>query len=169
MGAAEHAVDFAAAQIAIAHFARLAFDANDDQIAVHRAAHRAPLDVDVGLAFRAAERAVAVGVHANDAGVIRREFKKRVALASDGENDSIGFELGDGAVDLFARGVAIGQALEDFPGAKQTTAALAKKLDDGLLEIAAQCCEVEDRQSCLSGQAGLPVLHPLHSTRILFR
>ena len=78
-------------------------DAHDDEIAVHRALHRLAVDEDVGLFAAAEDGAVAVGMHADPAGVIRRELEQRVAFAADGEDDepSAPSRL-DGALDLFA-------------------------------------------------------------------
>ena len=58
-----------------------------------------------GSSAAAEDGAVAVGMHADLAGVIRRELEQRVALAADGDDDAVLLQLIDGALDLLARGV----------------------------------------------------------------
>ena len=132
--AAQHRRHFADDELALPDGVELRavlVDANDDEIAVHRALHGAAVDEDVGLLAAAAEHgAVAVGVHANAAGVIRRELEERVALAADGDDDAVLFELFDGALDLLTRGVGALQTLPDFLDREQTAAAPAKKIGD---------------------------------------
>ena len=152
MGAAKNARDFAGGDIAIAHAARIFLHSNDDEIAVHRSFDRPTIDMDVRLSLGAAHGAVAVGMHANESGMIRRELEKRIALAANGDDRAVALELLDGELDFFARGIVIGKAFPDFFDAEQTTAALPEKVDDRLLKIA-----LLQRQRAL------------HSTRLLVR
>jgi hypothetical protein len=138
MRAAQHFRYFADDEFALADgvvFRRMLVDADDDQIAVHRTFHRAAIDEDVGLFSATAEHgAVSVGMHANLAGVIRRELEQRVALAAHGDDDAVLLQLIDCAFDLLARGVDAFETLPDLFDRKHPAAAAAEEIGNRLSE-----------------------------------
>ena len=138
VGAAENRRHFADVEVAVAHaldLRVLAVAADDDEVAIHRALHVAAVDVDVGTLAAAVDRAVAVGVHADAAGVVGRELEERVALAADRDDDAVALHLLDGAGDVVAGGVGIGEALGDLLDGEQAAAALAQQFGDALFEV----------------------------------
>ena len=132
--------DFADDDVAVVQLAiggTFLVDANDDQVAVHGTLHRSAIDVDIELFVAAGDGPVAVGMHADAAGVVGREFEKRVTLAANGDDDAFALEGLDGALDFIARGVGKIEAIVNFLDAEKTIAALAEKIDDCLLQVGA--------------------------------
>ena len=138
MRAAQHLRHFSDDELALADgvvLRRVLVDADDDEIAIHRAFHRAAIDENVRLfAASAEDRAVAVGMHANLAGVIRRELEQRVALAAHGDDDAVLLQLIDGALDLLARRVDTIETLPDLFDRKHAAAAAAEEIGNRLSE-----------------------------------
>src|SRR4029077_21226580 len=105
------------------------------EVAVHGALHGAAVDEYVGLGTASAEdRAVAVREHADLAGVIRRELHERIAFAANGHDDAVLLHLVDGAFDLLAANLGIGQTLPDVADGEQTAAPLAEKVGNRLFD-----------------------------------
>src|SRR3954453_21136576 len=94
--AAQHLRDLAGVVVAVADaldLRVLAVAAHDDEVAVHGALHGPAVDVDVGTLAAAVDRAVAVGVYTDAAGVVRRELEERVALAADRKEQAVALHL----------------------------------------------------------------------------
>ncbi len=113
----------------------LLVDSHDNQVTVHRSAHGAAVDVDVGLGVAAEDRAVAVGVNFDAAGVVRRELEQRIALPAHGEDHAVGLEILHGQGDLLAADRGVGEALVDVADVEQAIAAASQELDDALLHL----------------------------------
>ncbi len=138
VGAAQdlrHFTDDEVTAVELAEGRRLLVDAYYDQIAVHRSAHGAAVDVDVGLGVAAEDRAVAVGVNFDAAGVVRRELEQRIALSAHGEDHAVSLEILHGQGDLLAADRGVGEALVDVADVEQAIAAASQELDDALLEL----------------------------------
>jgi hypothetical protein len=135
--AAEDARDLARHEVAAVELPplRLALlDAHDDEVAVHRAFHLLAVDVDVAL-VAAENRAVAVGMNFDSAGVVRRELEKRVALAADREDDAVVLELVERVADFLARRFEACEAFVDVGGGEQTASALPQQINDGFVKF----------------------------------
>jgi hypothetical protein len=159
MRAAEDLHHLAVDELAVADAAYaglLLVDADDHEVAVHGTFQRLAVDVDLGLALTSKHRAVAVVVNLDRAGVVRRELEQRVTLAADRDDGAVALQLFDHAVDFILRDVLVGQALVDFLASEEAVAALAQKLDDGLVELGAVGDSDGARQirvSCLARRA----------------
>jgi hypothetical protein len=66
----------------------------------------------------------------DQAGVVGREFEKRVTLPADRKDDPVVLELGDGAIDFVARRVDAGEAFMDFAGREEPAPALPQEIFD---------------------------------------